>query len=48
MCLIRDLPVLRLTYLIIGSLVRGAREFWVKPSTDIDSRGHGEKDTWDH
>ncbi len=36
MCLIRDLPVLRLAYPVIGRLVRGAREFRAKPAEDMD------------
>ncbi len=36
MCLVRDLPVLRLAYPVIGRLVRGAREFRAKPPMDLD------------
>ncbi len=38
MCLVRDLPVLRLAYPVVGRLVRGAREFRAKPPADMDLR----------
>ncbi len=34
--LVRDLPVLRLAYPVIGRLVRGAREFRAKPPQELD------------
>lgn len=36
MCLVRELPVLRLAYPVVGRLVHGAREFRAKPSSDMD------------
>ncbi len=36
MCLVQELPVLRLGYPVIGRLVRGAREYRAKPPIDMD------------
>ncbi len=38
MCLVRELPVLRLAYPVVGRLVRGAREYRAKPPEDMDLR----------
>ncbi len=35
MCLVGDLPVLRLAYPVVGRLVHGVREFRAKPSSDM-------------
>ncbi len=36
MCLVQELPVLRLGYPVIGRIVRGAREYRAKPPIDMD------------